>query len=119
MRRIQPSYELPGLQIASAGFTAQKSSTATGIEEQILAFSYILNVDLSSSVGLCKNAVVRLCVSSWSVLEPRRNIHESKGRKWGGQKRALVTIIEQSRTEMAHLAGVSSCRQYLRLIRTP
>lgn len=44
-------------EVSSPGLAAEEGGTSAGIEEQVLTFSNVLNVDLRAAVGLGKDAV--------------------------------------------------------------
>lgn len=90
-------------QVAFTGLTAQQGCTATGIEEEVLALRHILDVNLGATVHLGKDA------TSWSAGPIATEcLGALAGAGDGGGGPGAI-----------HLAGVRSCRQYRRLMRTP
>lgn len=77
-----------------ACLTTQQSCAAPSVEEQVLAFGNILDVNLTATVHSCEDALLVLA----EQVSP-----------------AGLGVLAMA----THLAGVRSCKQYRRLIRTP
>lgn len=106
-RSVGLTYQGSG-QIAFANLTAQQSCTAASVEEKVLALCYILDINLIATIHFRQDAtswsagpIKAECLGCWR--EPGAGSREPGAGKPGA----------------THLAGVSSCRQYRRLMRTP
>lgn len=119
-------------QKALTGLAAEQGGAALGIEKQVLTFRHILDVNLITTVHLGQNASPSDSLGQLSSNKKEGRLGLLAGAPGGGNRNQGLRTIQESETRdhdpwrrttkcrgTTHLAGVSSCRQYRKLMRTP